>query len=130
VEHTMPTDRLDRLSHPLRRLLTLLQEVNFGEIQNLHVRAGEPVFDPPPGVIRIVKLGAENGPRPETQSDGFTLKRRVVELIGELRRLGTGRVLRIGIKHGLPTDLTVEETMTPSHHHCAGTQRAGEEGAS
>jgi hypothetical protein len=114
--------RLVRVSEPLRHLLTLLQEVNFGEIRNLRVQAGQPVFDPPPEVIRFVKLGADNGPRPEMQSAGFTLKQRVLELISELERLGTGRVLRIGVKHGLPTDLVIEHGTAP-HDLANGTQR-------
>ena len=41
-----------------RRLLTLMQELNFGWIENLSVQDGDPVFDPPPTVVRQVKFGA------------------------------------------------------------------------
>jgi hypothetical protein len=48
-----------------RRLVELMQQVNFGHFENLVIRNGQPVFSPPPRIIREVKLGGENGPRPE-----------------------------------------------------------------
>jgi len=30
-----------------------MQEVNYGRIKGLQVRNGEPVFDPPPDVLRL-----------------------------------------------------------------------------
>jgi hypothetical protein len=37
-----------------KRLLELMQEINYGRIEKLHVRDGEPVFDPPPTVLRLL----------------------------------------------------------------------------
>ena len=59
------------LSDSHRRLVELMQRLNFGRIQNLVVRDGEPVFDPAPKVIQKVKIGGENGPRPELSCDGL-----------------------------------------------------------
>jgi hypothetical protein len=42
-----------------------MQRLNFGRIENLHVRGGEPVFDPAPRVSKKLKIGGENDPRPE-----------------------------------------------------------------
>jgi hypothetical protein len=53
------------LSDPQRRLVELMQRLNFGRIEDLIIRGGEPVFDPAPKVIQKVKIGGENGPRPE-----------------------------------------------------------------
>jgi len=97
------------LSRPRRRLLELMQQVNFGRIEGLTVRDGEPVLDPPPRVIREIKFGAENGPRPELGSDDFLLKAQVVELFAELDRLRNGTIDTIEVKHGLPFRMIVTE---------------------
>src|SRR5262245_12568756 len=48
-----------------RELLRLMQKINFGRIEGLIVHDGNPVLIPPPAVIRELKFGGENGPRPE-----------------------------------------------------------------
>jgi hypothetical protein len=82
--------------------LELLQQVNFGRIEGLTVRGGEPVLDPPPRVVREVKFGGENGPRPEGSLGDFPLKAQAVELFRFFDRLRDGRILLLEVKHGLP----------------------------
>jgi len=94
-----------------RKLLELMQEVNFGLIKGLVVKDGEPVFDPPPRVVREIKLGGENGPRHELGSDDFALKSKVAEFFEHLSRLSNGTVESIEIKHGLPFLMNIEETI-------------------
>jgi len=92
-----------------RRLVTLMQELNFGWIENLRVRGGQPVFDPPPTVVRQVKFGGENGPRPEVAWEDFVLKAQVRELLVQMEAMGDGVIRCIEVKHGLPFKMTVEE---------------------
>ena len=99
------------LSAPRRRLLELMQEINFGRIEGLAVRGGEPVLDPPPRVVREIKFGGENGPRRELGSDDFALKAQAVEFFAHLSRLGDGTVEILEIKHGLPFRMSVEEAV-------------------
>ncbi|HOM98863.1 MAG TPA: hypothetical protein PLM33_01270 [Acidobacteriota bacterium] len=94
-----------------RRLLELMQEINFGRIEGLAVRGGEPVLDPPPRVVREIKFGGENGPRRELGSDDFALKAQAVEFFAHLSRLGDGTVEILEIKHGLPFRMSVEEAV-------------------
>lgn len=96
------------LSPARRRLVEVMQDVNFGRIQNLHVVDGEPVFVPPTRVVREIKLGGENGPRPEADFADFTLKSQVVDLFHHFELLGEGVVEVLDIKHGLPFRMTVE----------------------
>jgi hypothetical protein len=91
------------------RLVRLMQELNFGQVRDLVVHDGEPVFDPPPRVVREVKFGGENGPRPEAAKADFALKVQVRELFAQLEALGDGLVECIEVKHGLPFRMTVEE---------------------
>ena len=99
------------LSSSQRRLVELMRRINYGRIEALHVHAGEPVFEPPPRVVRKVKIGGENGPRPETKSQDFTLRKEVVEFFEHLEALGTGVVRCIEIKNGLPFSMDIEGTV-------------------
>lgn len=100
------------LSPARRRLLELFQQVNFGRVESLVVRDGEPLFDPPPRVIREIKFGGENGPRPELRSDDFLLKAQVVDLFSHLKRMRNGTIDTIEVKYGLPFRMIVEDSTT------------------
>lgn len=96
------------LSAPRRRLLEAMQRLNFGRIEGLGIRRGEPVWEPTPKIIQDVKLGGgENGPRPELPREDFALKSQVVEMFDHLSRLGDGSVAVIHVAHGLPCRLAV-----------------------
>ncbi|QEL20466.1 EF-hand domain-containing protein [Limnoglobus roseus] len=90
------------LSAPRRALVELVQERNFGRVEHLPVRGGEPVLDPPPRVVREVKLGGENDPRPERALANFRLKRQWVELFELFDAVGDGTVDVLEFKNGLP----------------------------
>jgi hypothetical protein len=85
-----------------------LQTLNFGRIEALIVRGGQPVFDPPPRVIQKVKMGADNGPRPEVGQSDFRLKDGVIELLEVIARLENGEIRSIEVRCGLPVSAEVE----------------------
>lgn len=89
------------------RLLELMQALNFGRIERLPVRAGEPVLDPLPTIVREVKFGGQNGVRDEWALGDFALKAPVVELFGEMDRLRDGLIDVLTVKHGLPFNMHV-----------------------
>lgn len=91
------------------RLLRLMQRINFGRIEGLVVRDGQPIFDPPPHIVREIKFGGENGPRREVGKSDFALKAQVRELLAQLEALGEGVVPCLEVKHGLPFRMIVEE---------------------
>jgi len=103
----MPMRHASSLSSSQRRLLELLQGLNFGRIEQLTVRGGQPVLEPPPRIVREHKFGGENGPRSERRLDDFTLKEQVLELFDELDRLGDGVIDVLTVKHGLPFNMHV-----------------------
>ncbi|MFW6106569.1 MAG: hypothetical protein ACOC8H_00240, partial [bacterium] len=75
-----------------QKLLTEMQRINYGRILDLTVRRGQPVMDPPPQLVREVKFGGENGPRPEAAKADFALKAQVREMLTQLEALGDGIV--------------------------------------
>jgi hypothetical protein len=99
--------RSSRLSPACRQLIDLLSSVGHGQVQHLLIRNGEPVFTPPPRVLRCHKIGLSS-PRPAPSGD-FALKRQIVELFQQLRALGDGRVERIDVADGLPLKLLIED---------------------
>jgi hypothetical protein len=97
------------LSPARRRLLEACQQIGFGRLEQLVFEEGEPQFLPPPRIVREVKFGGENGPRPELGKADFVLKQQVVELFGHLDRHRTGIIDVLEVKHGLPFRMIVTE---------------------
>lgn len=92
-----------------KRFVELMQNLNFGRIYGLAVENRDPVLDPPPRVVREIKIGGDNSPRPELETDDFTLTAKIVDFFSHLDRLDNGTVEFIEVKHGLPFHMRVEE---------------------
>jgi len=97
------------LSPARRRLLEILQQINFGRLETLAIRNGEPVLDPMPRKVLEIKFAGENGPRPELKVDDFLLKRQAVELFEFFDQLQDGVIDVLEVKHGLPFRMIVTE---------------------
>jgi hypothetical protein len=104
---SQPTKR--SLSPARRRLVELMQEINFGRSEGLAVRGGDPVLAPPPRLVREVKFGGDNGPRPERGAADFDLKARLVELLDYLDEAGDVTIDLLEVKHGLPFRMLVAD---------------------
>ncbi len=90
------------LSPARRRLLRLMQQLNFGRIEGLCIRRGEPVFDPMPKIVVEHKFAAENGPRPEATKGDFLLKHQHLDLLRLFDRLGDQDFAMLRVLHGTP----------------------------
>ena len=101
------------LSAPQRSLLEMMREHQFGRIENMSIRAGQPLLDQDLKVERVACLGGENGGTKLPRSDEFELKRAVCDLFDELERLGHGTVVRLEFKRGLPCRLETTPHVTP-----------------
>ncbi len=91
-----------------QRLIAMMHRIGFGRIESLSVSDGRPVFDPPPRVIREVRLGAESASPRQVGDTDFAVKRAVVDLLAELAAVGVANVA-IEVRHGMPARLIVEE---------------------
>jgi hypothetical protein len=110
---SVPTSRpphptLSSLSPARRSLVLLMRDVNFGRVEHLLVRGGEPVLagDAATRVFRELKFGGDNGPRPDPAAE--PLKPQVLELFDQFDRLGDARVAVLVVKHGVPFAMHVE----------------------
>jgi hypothetical protein len=109
VSHAMLGKNRASLSPARRWLLEKCQHLNFGRIENLEIQDGQPVLNPLPRLIREVKFGGENSPRPELGIADFQLKSQVVDLFAFFDELQTGTIEVIELKHGLPFRMVVVE---------------------
>ncbi len=92
-----------------QKLIELMQQINFGRISNIPVVGGNPEFSADTIIEREIKLGGQNGIRPELEKDDFTLKQEVLSLFEHLTRMGDGTIRHLEIKHGLPFLIRIEE---------------------
>jgi hypothetical protein len=99
---------LASLTGPRRRLVELMRDIHFGRIEYLLVRDGEPVWDPPPRIVREVKFPREI-PCGATLGAEFLLKQQVVELLNFFDQMQDGTIAVLEIKHGLPFRILVED---------------------
>ncbi len=97
------------LSRGKARLVEVMQDINFGRLERLQIRDGEPVLDSELEIVREIKFGGENGPRQERQADDFLLKSQVIELLAFISQLRIGVIEVLEIKHGLPFRILVRE---------------------
>ncbi len=100
--------RFSQLPPPRQALVRLFQSINFGFIECLEIRCGEPVFNPAPTVIVEVKLDATNEPRQEADFADFELKTELVRLMEQIDSLGDGSIDRIDIRFGVPRRALIE----------------------
>jgi hypothetical protein len=80
----------------------LMHEHQFGRIENMSVRDGQPILDSSVNVVRIARLGGESNRTTVTLTYEFELKTQVLDLFAELARLENGTVVRLEFRHGLP----------------------------
>jgi hypothetical protein len=91
-------------------LVKLMREHQFGRIENMNVRSGQPILDQNAKVVRIARLVGQGGMADVAKPEEFELKQEVRALLDELARLQDGIVLRLEFRHGLPFSL---EATTP-----------------
>jgi hypothetical protein len=97
------------LSPARRRLVEIMQDVNFGRLEKLHVRDGEPVFDDAPIVRREIVFGKPNTPNSARNKDDFALKEQIIELFGLFDQQRSVTVESLVIQNGLPVRMTVAD---------------------
>lgn len=108
VRVALPTTK-GSLSPARRQLVELMQDINYGRIEGLVVRDGEPILDPRPHVRRVILLGKETGAHAARQSADFALKDKVLELLAVFDRERSLSVLELVIDNGLPVRMTVAD---------------------
>jgi hypothetical protein len=97
------------LSPARQQLVELMQDVNYGRIEALEVRDGEPVLEPRPRVLRVILLGKDNAAHAARASADFALKEKVTDLFAVFDRERVLTVKELVIDNGLPVRMTVAD---------------------
>lgn len=104
---TAPTGAAHRISSARQRLVHLIDDVHFGRICGIVVRGGEPLFDPPPSVVRTLKFGASEKPRGQHGTTDHSPA--LSKLFTALDLIGNGVIHKIQVADGLPLLAEVEQ---------------------
>jgi hypothetical protein len=105
--------RLLGVSSGRQSLVRLCQSINYGQIRNLTVQDGEPIFSgPPPLVLADVRLDLEDQKRDEIYLDDFLLCSEFCRVMSILDEIGTGTISSIEVRGGLPRRITFEKRFT------------------
>ncbi len=91
------------------RFLAAMQELGYGRFELLEIRNGELVLDPWPITIRSIRFGNSTPNRPVGALPGFTLKSEQAEFLGRIRAVGTGVILVLEVRGGLPASMEIAE---------------------
>jgi len=87
----------------------LMRRIQFGRIEGLVVRDGEPVLNPQPRVVRELKFPLDEHENKVVTGQDFELKRQVLDLFKLFDRVREGTLLWLEIKAGLPFRLALED---------------------
>jgi hypothetical protein len=94
-------ERYSELSASGKLLVSSMRRVQFGRFERLRIRNGEPVWDPPPRLFRVTKIGS--GEEPDVAAgDDWVLKAAVRDLFREFAQVQNGTIDRVVFHRGLP----------------------------
>jgi len=106
------TIRFRQLSSARQALVRLFQSINYGGIESLELRRGEPLLtDPGLNVLVDVRLDCEELTRDELGLADFGLCAEVCRLMSLFDRIGNGKILKIEVRAGIPRRITLEKQL-------------------
>lgn len=110
---TAEVSLFSQLSPPRQALIRLCQAINFGFIEMMEVRDCDPMFDPPPLLLRDLKLDLDEGPRFELALRDFVVSNEVLRLLRHLDEMKCGSVRRIEVRAGIPRRVLLTASTEP-----------------
>ena len=99
------------LSPNLRHLFDRMWHLGFGTIRGLNIRAGDPLLDPPPLVIRTIRLADAGPPNQASAVSDFALKREQIAFQRQLAAIDAGVIDVIKVHDGLPVSFELHESL-------------------
>jgi hypothetical protein len=102
--------RFAQLSSARQSLVRLFQSTNYGWVQNLEVRDGEPVLSGPGPIVFIdVRLDSAESARGELALEDFALCAEVCRLMSLMDQIEDGTISKIEVRAGVPRRITLEK---------------------
>ena len=100
---------ISSLNTARQRLVQQMQRIHFGHIENLRIEHGDPVWHPPPRIIRDLIVGKHVPMRGPARGD-FALKQRVTDLFTLFDERQELDIERLYVQDGLPFRIAIRET--------------------
>jgi hypothetical protein len=106
--------RFSELSSSGKLLVSTMRRVQFGRFEGLRISNGEPVWDPPPRLVRVTKIGSDDEQRDADEGD-WVLKAPFRDLFREFGKVENGTFERITFHRGLPcvVEIAIGATALP-----------------
>ena len=92
-----------------RDLLSLMQSVDYGRLENLAVHGGHAVVTKDSRKIRTHKIGAVNNPHGIGPCGDYLLSEKQIEFLAAVRGITDGVINQIQIQAGLPVAFETDE---------------------
>lgn len=89
------------------QLVGVMSHHQFGRLENMPVRGGQPLLDRSVKVVCVERMGSKCGGT-NVPSGEFELKEAHYDLFDRLARLQNGTILKLEFKHGLPFLIEIE----------------------
>ncbi len=90
------------LSAKRKSLVRKMHECPYSRIDRLALVNGDPVFTSETKVVAETKFGCGDGPRSEAGLPDYALKKEHVELFRQFDEIGSGEILALEVRGGLP----------------------------
>jgi hypothetical protein len=95
------SQRFCELSPAGQVLVVTMRRVQFGRFEGLRICSGDPIFDPPPRLVRVARIGSTEALEVSESAD-WILKAPIRDLFREFARLENGSIDRLEFRRGLP----------------------------
>ena len=90
-----------------RRIVEIVEALDFAIIEGLLIRGELPCFEPEPHIIQTIKLDSEPGRQAAPVHPDLTLRKDFERLFDQFARLGDG-VVDIEVRHSLPVRIVLK----------------------
>ena|ERR1700722_6124468 len=94
------------LSPSQRQTMEIIEALDFGSIESLVIRDGQPCFETEPRILQAIKLASEPQRTPNDGRADPTLKKEFENLFDQLSQVREG-VVDIEVRHALPFRLVI-----------------------
>lgn len=91
-----------------KQLVRLMQKMRFGQIKDLMVEDGLPIFQPKPCLIENIRLGKNSPLSDEFNKENFSLKPQVKSMFNLFRSRQNIKVRELSVQDGLPNNIQLE----------------------
>lgn len=104
--------KVRELSGPQSRILKEMQRRNYGTLEGVLMKNGDPLITDETIVNQTIKIGGNNGPRREHRLHNYELKSAQIQFLEELKAIPDGSLFDVVFSGGLPLFIQMRERCT------------------